>query len=166
MKQWYAVYTKPRQEGVAAENLKRQRYDVYLPLIVEARRQQHRWRQRIEPLFPRYLFVRLSLGCDNTSPIRCTTGVSKLVRFGDQLAVVDDEIVESLKGRADRVTGLHVPKSPVFEPGDKVVMDAGSMAGVEAILHGETSSERVVILLNLLGRKHYISVNRNRLRGA
>lgn len=166
MKKWYAVYTKPRQEAVAEENLKRQGYEVYLPLMAEPRRQGGPRRQRIEPLFPRYLFVRLSLGCDNTGPLRYTTGVSNLVRFADKLAVVDDHIVDSLKRWADCTTGLHLPKAPMFALRDIVVMDDGPFAGVEAILQAETSSERVVILLNLLGRKNSISVNRDRLRRA
>lgn len=166
MKQWYAVYTKPRQERVAEENLERQSYEVYLPLIAEPRRQRGRWRQCIEPLFPRYLFVRLSLGCDNTGPIRYTTGVSKLVRFADELALVDDHIVESLRHRADRADGLHIHKAPAIAPGEKVVIDAGPMSGVEAIFEAETGPERVVILLNLLGRKNYISVDRDLLRRA
>jgi transcriptional antiterminator RfaH len=165
MKQWYVVYTKPRQEAVAEENLERQGYEVYLPLIAEARRQRGRWRQCFEPLFPRYLFVRLSLACDNTSPIRYTTGVSNVVRFADELAAVDDHIVESLKRRADCATGWqHVPKASVFKPGDRVLMDDGPCAGVEAIFQAESGSERVVVLLNLLGRKNYISVNRDLLR--
>lgn len=166
MKQWYVVYTKPRQEAVAQENLERQSYEVYLPLIAQPRRQRGRWRQCIEPLFPRYLFVRLSLGCDDIGPIRYTTGVSNLVRFADALALVDDHIVESLKRRTDCATGLHLPKAAVFEPGDSVVMDDGPLAGVEAIFQAETSSERVVILLTLLGKNNYISVNRDRLRRA
>lgn len=164
MKQWYVVYTKPRQEAVAEENLERQGYEVYLPLIAEPRRQRGRWRQCFEPLFPRYLFVRLRPGCDNTGPIRYTTGVSNVVRFAEELAAVDDHIVESLKRRADCATGWNVPKASVFEPGDRVLMDDGPFAGVEAIFQAESGSERVVVLLNLLSRKNYISVNRDLLR--
>ncbi|MGH8550041.1 MAG: transcription/translation regulatory transformer protein RfaH [Methylococcales bacterium] len=166
MKQWYVVYTKPRQEAVAEENLERQSYDVYLPRIAQSRRHRGRWRRCIEPLFPRYLFVRLGIGCNHTSPIRYTTGVSNLVRFGDELGVVDDQIVESLRRRADGATGLHLPKDPVFTKGDRVVMDAGPFAGVEAIFQAETGSERVVILLNLLGRNNYISIDGGRLHRA
>lgn len=166
MKQWYVVYTKPQQEAVAKENLERQSYEVYLPLIAEPRRHRGRWKQCIEPLFPRYLFVRLSLGCDNTGPIRYTTGVSNLVRFADELAVVNDHIVESLRRRADCITGLHLQKTPAFAPGDRIMMDDGPFAGVEAIFQAETGSERVVILLTLLGRKNYIRIDRDLLRSA
>jgi len=166
MKEWYVVYTKPRKEAVAEENLKRQSYEVYLPRISELRRQRGRWKKYIEPLFPRYLFVHLSPGYDDTGPIGYTTGVAMLVRFGDELAVVEDRIVESLKLRADCATGLHCQKAPVFAPGDKVVLDDGPLAGVDAIFEAETGSERVVILLNALGRKNYISVNRDLLRRA
>lgn len=86
-KQWYVVYAKSRQEAVAEENLGRQGYEVYLPLIAQPRRQRGQWRQVLEPLFPRYLFVHLRLGCDNIGPIRYTTGVSSLVRFREELGL-------------------------------------------------------------------------------
>ena len=30
---WYLVHTKPRQEGLALENLERQGYECYLPTL-------------------------------------------------------------------------------------------------------------------------------------
>ena len=70
MKHWYAIHTKPRQEDLAAEHLRGQEFEIYLPMIKQARRFRQKWRDTIEPLFPRYLFIRLDLGRDNVSPIR------------------------------------------------------------------------------------------------
>lgn len=164
MTRWYLVYTKPRKEGVAAENLKRQGYEAYLPLIQQSRRRRARWSEAIEPLFPRYLFIRFTLGIDNVGSIRYTTGVSGLVRFTDEPAVVADHIVESIRRRADSENGLHRSKAPRFVPGDTVVIDTGPLARMEGVFVAETGQERVAILLHMLGRDNVVSAERAILR--
>ena len=164
MKYWYLVHTKPRKERVAEQNLQRQSYEVYLPLIQQPRRQRSRWIEAIDPLFPRYLFVRLRPGYDNISSIRYTTGVRNLVRFTAEPTVVPDHIIESIKHAADPNTGLYHPQGPLFEPGDKVIIDKGPLAGLGAIFLAETGQERVVILLEMLGRENRVIVKRDLLR--
>ena len=164
MKCWYLVYTKLRKERVAEQNLQRQSYEVYLPLIQQPRRQRGRWIEAIDPLFPRYLFVHLQPGYDNMGSIRYTTGVRNLVRFTVEPAVVPDHIIESLKQTADCNTGLHHPQDPLFKPGDKVIIDKGPLAGLSAILLAETGEERVVILLEMLGRENRVTVECDLLR--
>jgi len=36
MKQWFAVYTKPRKETLAEEYLRRQEYEDYFPRFLQA----------------------------------------------------------------------------------------------------------------------------------
>ena len=80
-KAWYLIYTKPRQERYARENLERQGYEVYLPLIRDRRRRKGRYVETVDALFPRYLFIHLDQDTDNWSPIRSTFGVSGLGLF-------------------------------------------------------------------------------------
>src|SRR4051812_8030711 len=81
---WYLVHTKPRQERVALENLERQGFQCYLPTLPSERLRQGLLALSLEPLFPRYLFIRLGEGGSARSwmPIRSTRGVSRLVSFG------------------------------------------------------------------------------------
>lgn len=164
MKRWYLVYTKSRKEKVAEENLKRQGYEVYLPLIEQARRRRERRTETIEPLFPRYLFLCFRPGCDNIAPIRYTTGVSGLVRFTEEPAVVPDQIIASLRSRADGKSGLHRPKDPMLAPGDMVTIEEGPLSGVGAIFLAGTGQERVAILVHMLGRQNRVSVERDLVR--
>ena len=164
MKRWYLVHTKPRKERVAEQNLQRQGYEVYLPLIQQPRRHRGHWIEAIDPLFPNYLFVRLHFGCDNIGPIRSTTGVRALVRFTQEPAIVPEEIIESLKFAADRDTGIYRVKEALFKPGDKVLIDQGPLASLTAIFLAETGQERVLILLDMLGRENQITVERDLLR--
>ena len=164
MKRWYLVHTKPRKERVAEQNLQRQGYEVYLPLIQQPRRRRGHWLEVIDPLLPSYLFVRLHFGWDNIGPIRYTTGVRELVRFTQEPAIVPEEIIESLKSAADRDTGIYRFEEALFKPGDKVIIDQGPLAGLNAIFLAETGQERVLILLEMLGRENQITVERDLLR--
>ena len=95
---WYLVHTKPRQEKCALENLHRQGYQCYLPTIPAEKLRQGLLTVADEPLFPRYLFIRLGQGdtAKSWAPIRSTKGVSRLVSFGVEPAKVADNLVEAL----------------------------------------------------------------------
>lgn len=164
MKCWYLVYTKPRQERVAEQNFRRQSYEVYLPLIQQPCRHRGRWIEAIGPLFPCYLFLRCQPGYDDISPIRYTTGVRNIVSFNGEPAVVPDHIIESIKQTADYESGVHHFKGSLFEPGNKVIIDRGPLTGLQGIFLAETGQERVVILLEILGRENRITVKRDLLR--
>src|SRR5216684_3137145 len=77
---WYAAYTSSNHEKRVAEQLVGRAVEHFLPLYQSARR----WRdRRVElqlPLFPGYIFVRLSLR-DRLQVLQ-VPGVAKLVGFG------------------------------------------------------------------------------------
>ena len=72
---WHAVLCKPRREALAEANLRNQGLEVYLPRMVGLRRRSGRWEQRIEPLFPRYLFLNEGDGGRGLASVRSTLGV-------------------------------------------------------------------------------------------
>ena len=146
---WYLVHTKPRQENIAALNLQRQNYEIYLPQIRE-RRVRHGNRQEvIEPLFQRYLFIHLDSRLDNWSKIRSTIGVSSLVRFGNEPARVPTDLVDFLKSRQND-EGLHEWAQTKLAVGDRAVVVSGPLAGYEGILLTKDQRGRAVILLALI----------------
>ena len=160
MKAWYLIYSKPQQERLARENLERQGYPSYLPLIRNRKRRNGRYRSIIEPMFPRYLFVHLSDETDNWGPIRSTIGVANLVRFGMRAARVPDSLIEMMHERDEE--GVQILAAPELKPGDQVRIVEGVLAGYEAIFQARTGKERVVLLLQLAqDRTARIQVNEN-----
>ena len=85
---WHVIYNKPRREEIARNNLEKQGHEFYLPLRTLEKLSRVRRVQTSEPLFNRYLFIRLDESDEGPSwaPIRSTLGVSHLHRFGDQPA--------------------------------------------------------------------------------
>ena len=51
------VYSRPGLETRALTNLKRQEYNVWLPLYRKKRRHARKLEKVLRPLFPRYLFI-------------------------------------------------------------------------------------------------------------
>jgi transcriptional antiterminator RfaH len=165
MKNWFLVYCKPRAEAQAQTNLERQGFPTYLPRVRQRRRRQGQAVIRVEPLFPRYLFVSLDTETDNWAPIRSTLGVSALVRFGGRPAVVPDALVELLRSRED-ASGVQELPVGEFKPGERVRIAEGPMMGYEGILLARTSRERVLLLLEIIGRPTRVNVDAGHLERA
>ncbi len=96
---WYLILTKPRREHEAREHLERQGYTTYLPMLMESKKRNGRLRDILSPLFPRYIFIQLTAGLDDWSPIRSTLGVSSLVCFGSSPARIPDILVAGIQIR-------------------------------------------------------------------
>jgi transcriptional antiterminator RfaH len=161
MNRWYAALCKPRQEEIAEVNLAFQGFTVYLPRYKSKCRRAGRWVDRIEPLFPRYVFVGASVELQSVAPIRSTRGVCGLVRFGGQLATVPDTLIDALREREDPASGMHGSRRPLFEPGDRIKLAQGPLAGLEGLFSSESADERVFVLMDLLGRQNKLEVNRD-----
>ncbi len=159
MLRWYVIHTKPACEGVALENLSRQRYTAYLPLMVQTLRRAGRRHERVGALFPRYLFLRLNEGQQTLAPVASTVGVAAIVRFGTRYAIVPDEVIADLQARADPATGLHrLNCGRKLTPGAAVRIRLGPFDGLEGVFEREAGTDRVVVLLRLLGQSAPVCV--------
>ena len=148
MSSWYLIYTKPLQERIALANLRRQGYEAYLPRCEKKTANG----ARVCALFPRYLFIHLADDTDNWRPIRSTLGVSRIVRFGGRAACVPDDLIDALRAREDPAGMQPAPEKPLRR-GDRVVFTDSALRDCEAIFQRATGEERVVVLMNIIGRQ-------------
>jgi transcriptional antiterminator RfaH len=158
MARWYVIRSKPRCESTAQTHLERQGFRTYFPRILQPTRVRGRWLDRIEPLFPRYLFLQLDVEKQALAPVRSTVGVTDIVRFGAEYATVLDEIVQDLMDSAERETGLHQLREPLFERGVHVRVSEGPFSGLEGAFECHEGEERVLILLEVLGRQTRVRI--------
>jgi len=157
---WYAIHSKPRQEERALENLQRQGFEAWLPLMEVEKVLRSKLMRVIEPMFSRYLFIRLDTEQTNWSPIRSTLGVSKLVSFGNRPAVVSDELIVALK---------NLPKQEtlrLIQPGQQVKIVSGPLRGLEGIYQQSDGEMRAMVLIELLNKQHRIVTDMQDLRPA
>lgn len=158
---WFPIYCKPRQELIAQENLARQGFQVFLPRIQIRKRRRGQWVDVIEVLFPRYIFIRTDPDKKSIESVRSTRGVVGMVRFGGQPAVVADDVMEAIIRNEDPDSGLHRNCCPPFHTGDQVRLAEGPFEGMEGIFVQEDGEERVIVLLELLGKANKIKVDRD-----
>jgi transcriptional antiterminator RfaH len=159
MLRWYLVRTKPNGEGTALRNLERQGYGTYFPRLTQSLPWRGRWRDRVVPLFPGYLFMRLDEGRQALAPVRSTTGVAAVVRFGADYAVVADAVVDELMSRADPDTGLHrLSLGQGLAPGTPIRIATGPFDGLEGVFQRESGTDRAIVLLSVLGQSASVGV--------
>jgi transcriptional antiterminator RfaH len=133
---WYLIQTKKRDEIKARNNLDSQGYDTYLPLL------------NGNVIFPGYLFV--SIHQEAFAPINSTRGVIGLVRFGDQLAIVPEKLIEGF-----RQTEWHLAQD--YPAGSVVQITDGPFKYMKAIVKAR-QADRIVLLLNLMHQEQTITL--------
>jgi transcriptional antiterminator RfaH len=158
MDSWYTVFCKVRGEAAAEFNLGKQGYAVYLPRLVSRRRRAGKWVECVEPLFPRYLFLKHRDSRQSLAPVRSTIGVAHLVRFGTRFALMSDALIEQLQLREAAMAETQDAR-PLFEPGMAVKFVQGPFSGVEAVFSKTVGSDRVIVLLDLLGKLNSLRVD-------
>lgn len=159
MLRWYLVRTKPNAEGTALRNLARQGFEAYVPRLSQSTPWRGRWRDRVVPLFPGYLFLGLDEGRQALAPVHSTIGVAGVVRFGANYATVPDEILCELRARANPETGLHrLTLAARLGPGAPVRIVAGPFDGLEGVFQREVGEDRAIVLLSVLGQAASVAV--------
>ena len=159
---WYLVVTKPQSEFKAQENLLRQGYETYLPLVQTSHRRNGKNIKRTNAFFPRYLFIRLDKEMDDWSPIRSTIGVAGMVRFGGLPAVVPENMIINLKKNENEL-GLQSFEKKKLKVGDKVEIIDGVFEGYKAIYQKMKNADRVSVLLDIVGKNTQVILSVNEL---
>lgn len=150
---WYVVQTHTHAETKAAAHLVRQGFTAYLPRYLKRRRHARRIETVAAPLFPRYLFVTIDMVCQRWRAIHSTIGVVRLVCNGDDPVAVADKVIETLRAREDGQGFVSLRQRPRFALGEKVRVLDGVFADCLGLFDGMKDSDRVAVLLDLLGRK-------------
>ena len=164
MAQWYVMYTKPRQEAVALENLQRQNYTVFFPqACVKKRKAGQGSVEVIEPLFPRYMFVNLAVGISDFSKLRSTRGCVDLVKFGGKASTVPLELIELIQSQVDDHDVLNLSILNDLEVGSQVRIAEGPFEGLMGKIAAQKSDQRVVVLLHILGAERGVELRRGQL---
>jgi transcriptional antiterminator RfaH len=158
-KYWAVVNTHSHKEQLALEHLRRQNFEVYCPKIWKRISHARRFLNVERPLFPGYVFVRVATSGDQWRPVLSTVGVRTLVRFGNQLGLLDDAFIASLRAR-ERDGVVVAPETP-YQPGQRVKLVGGPFDGVTATIISSSEKDRLVVLMDLLRNSVRATVSQN-----
>jgi len=124
---WYVIRTRQYKERVVAQEASLFVQRVYLPLLKTKRLGFGRLIERIEPLFPCYIFARFRL---NEAHYRLmhSPGVTGIVCRGAEPCEVEALIVQNIKSR--EIDGVIVLDSPALRPQQRVTIKCSPSAQV------------------------------------
>jgi transcriptional antiterminator RfaH len=154
---WYAVHSRPKQEIRALENLQNQGFETWLPMLTVEKLRRGRLAEVTEPMFSRYLFIRLDTEQTNWAPIRSTLGVSRLVSFGNRPAPIADDLIQTLRQMPDRAP------ERLLQAGQAVRMIDGPLKGLEAVYQQADGELRAMVLVDLMSKQHRVLVEMQHL---
>lgn len=155
---WHVVHTHPHAEAKAAAHLVRQGYEIYLPRYLKRRRHARRIETVPSPLFPRYCFITINRLTQRWRSISSTIGVAHLVCNGEEPAPVPSSIIDAIRKREDERGFVRIDHAR-FAPGDKVRIADGVFLDCIGLFQQLADRERVIVLLELLGRKVKVMLN-------
>jgi len=152
---WFAVTVHHQHEKALARHLTTIGLESFLPLY----RTRRIWSDRVKelelPLFPRYVFVRLT--SRNRTEVLRIPGVRTIVGRGKETAYVTEAEIAALKAMVS--SGLPVQPWPYLKSGDWVRITHGPLQGLEGILVRQKDSWRVVVSVQLLQRAVAVEVD-------
>jgi transcriptional antiterminator RfaH len=152
---WTAAQLQPNRERLALHMLTQERFAVYAPRLRQRRAIRGRREDSEVALFPGYAFVLIRL---QWHAARWSPGVVRLVMDGLQPARVPDVVIEEIRGR-ERNGAVELPRR-LLKPGDRVRLLAGPFQGHLAVYAGMSGSERVAVLLQILGGYQRVTLAR------
>ena len=96
---WLLIYTKAGQEEKANENLQRQGFKTFLPLIAPSNKNSEL--KSLVPVFPRYIFAQINFELDNWTSIKSSYGVSHIVMFSEKFTSIPNDIIKLIQDKLD-----------------------------------------------------------------
>lgn len=148
---WYVAVTNPKAEERVRLGLKERGVECYAPRRTAWRMVKRKREAVTSALFPRYVF--LLLGDQDWFILRGVPGLEGIVRVDGMPAVVPTKAVDDLRtaetlGQFDETQARANP----FHPGQPVRVMSGPFLGFAAVVLKTKAEDRVVLLLNLLGK--------------
>ena len=159
MVRWGVATTRPHSEKWAKENLERQGFSVYLPMMIQAGRPTRANPKPppvVRPFLPGFIFVQLNPSVDRWRCLFGTRGLRSVMMAGDKPALIKDSELQTIRAREEGglIKMMRPEDAPrVFKPGDTVrVNDHGVFHGFDALFVEYLDKNRCSVLLNVFGR--------------
>lgn len=150
---WYVAQVKPGMSARAVCELEKQGFRAFLPLFLKRRSHARRVSVVPAPLFPGYVFVAFDITHQRWRSVNGTTGVVRLLSTRDTPSSLPDGFMEGLLARREADGFVRLPAKPTPLRGEPVRVAGGSFDAMFGLFEEVTDSDRVTVLLSLLGRK-------------
>jgi transcription antitermination factor NusG len=141
---WYVVYTKPKWEKKATEQLSQLGINSYCPMVKKIVQRSDRKIKVEVPLFYSYIFVQLADKDRNN--VFLSPGVVRYLFWLGEHAVVKDKEIQTIKEwltTSDTAADISVMQ---YQIGEKIKLNSGPFCEQNAIVKDITKTHYVLIL--------------------
>lgn len=148
LKHWFALYTKPRSEFKAAEQLDINKIIYYLPTVTTTKQWSDRKKKITEPIIRGYIFIKADekerlLALEQYSVVRCVTERGRP-------AVIPEWQIKNLMKMLEYDGDFYVINK--LMPGQRVRIKDGPFMGVEGIYCEDENDKMIAVSIELLNR--------------
>ena len=151
---WFVLHVKPRTEKKVVTYLKRYRCFAHLPVYVKVTKVQRRKVRRELPLFPGYVFTRLS-------PDERITMLQTNLLVNTILVPRPREMIHQLRQIARAARGMPEfrPRPNMFKEGDCVRVKYGPLRGTEGYVKREGAHATLCLNVEILNSSVEVSLS-------
>ena len=147
---WNVIYTMPNQEKKIIESLSKININSYSPFI-KTTRQWHDRKKVIEiPLFPAYVFVKVTR-VEDYHKVFSINGVINWVKYNSRAAVVDQSVIDNIKILVNGDKHVEVVTGK-FEAGELAFINEGPLCGFTCEMVKYNGKEKALVRVSLLNR--------------
>lgn len=139
---WYPVYTNPRAEKRAFEQLCKKGIETYLPTRKTLKQWSDRKKWVEEPLFNSYLFVKISP--KEHSEVLLTNGVCRFVYFSGKASFIPDQQINNLKLLTSNAAQFETI-DPGYKKGERIRVKVGPLTGLTGELVDFRLQKKILI---------------------
>ena len=154
-KNWYALYTKPRNEKKAFESLGEAGIEAYLPLIKTLKQWSDRKKWVEEPLFRSYIFVHIDKS--DYFKVLNVFGIVRYITFEGKAVAIPENQIQAIKQYVGK-DFEPLDETKEFSIGDKVEVVKGSLMGLQGRLVSIKNKQKVKIEIEAIAQSVYVSV--------
>jgi len=151
---WVAFNYFKKNEKTVIFNLENQDYEYFIPKVLIKIDSNI----KTDNLFPGYGFVKYN---HSITSLNFTRGVNKVVRFGSNYGLLNDDQIKKMKILMDEsFASPIILRKPI---NSEVILVNGPLKGIFGKLISYSSSERVEVLYNMLGKNLTIETEERNL---
>lgn len=153
---WYALRVRANFEGTVLRQVEGLGWEGFLPQYSVGQRAG----ERLRPLFPGYVFSRFDLS-DQGRMVR-VRGLVHIVSNGGRPESIPEQEIETV--RQVLRSGLLASPYPKLAKGQRVVIEAGPLAGLEGVIMRIKNRYQVVASITMLQRSIVAEIDAQWLR--
>ena len=145
---WYALYTKPRNEKKVEEQLHKMGLEVFCPKVSVVKQWSDRKKRVSQPLIPSYVFLKIKE--QERDLVFSVSGVVRYLFFLGKPAIIKESEINAMKETLNhdfKEVGVMD-----LEKGQKFTIEEGTFKGQEATFL-EQKGNKIILRLESLGIK-------------